>query len=106
MVVFLLILLVLIILGFAVKICYEYERGFVFRLGRLVLPPKGPGIWLIIPFVDRWVKIKLKSEAGLWTAERFLEEAKTQKDANPSEIDGYLRELRRSAQEAQEARRR
>jgi len=45
----------------AVKICREYERGVVFRLGRLILPPKGPGIFLIIPIVDRMVKIRLRT---------------------------------------------
>jgi regulator of protease activity HflC (stomatin/prohibitin superfamily) len=55
------IIFALIILGQAVKICREYERGVVFRLGRLILPPKGPGIFLIIPFVDRMLKISLRT---------------------------------------------
>ncbi len=56
-----LIIFILIILASAVKICREYERGVVFRLGRLVLPPKGPGIFLIIPVVDRMLKISLRT---------------------------------------------
>ena len=52
---------ILILVGSAVKICKEYERGVVFRLGRLILPPKGPGIFLIIPFVDRMQKISLRT---------------------------------------------
>lgn len=55
------VIFVFIILTQAVKICKEYERGVVFRLGRLVLPPKGPGIFLIIPFVDRMQKISLRT---------------------------------------------
>ena len=55
------IIFALIILGQAVKICREYERGVVFRLGRLILPPKGPGIFLIFPMVDRMIKISLRT---------------------------------------------
>ncbi|PKO23607.1 MAG: hypothetical protein CVU38_03205 [Chloroflexi bacterium HGW-Chloroflexi-1] len=43
----------------AIKIVQEYERGVIFRLGRLV-GPKGPGLFLIIPFIDRMVKIDLR----------------------------------------------
>jgi regulator of protease activity HflC (stomatin/prohibitin superfamily) len=43
----------------AVKIVQEYERGVIFRLGRLQ-GPKGPGIFLIIPLVDRMVKVDLR----------------------------------------------
>jgi regulator of protease activity HflC (stomatin/prohibitin superfamily) len=50
-----------LILASAVKIAREYERGVVFRLGRLVLPPKGPGIFIIIPLVDRMLKISLRT---------------------------------------------
>jgi regulator of protease activity HflC (stomatin/prohibitin superfamily) len=52
---------ILIMLAFAVRICREYERGVVFRLGKLILPPKGPGIFLIIPIVDRMLKISLRT---------------------------------------------
>jgi regulator of protease activity HflC (stomatin/prohibitin superfamily) len=50
---------VLIILSMAVKIVTEFERGVIFRLGRLV-GAKGPGLFLIIPFVDRMVKVDLR----------------------------------------------
>ncbi len=53
------ILAVLIILPMTVKIVTEYERGVIFRLGRLV-GAKGPGLFLIIPFVDRMVKVDLR----------------------------------------------
>ena len=56
-----LIFFILILVASAVKICREYERGVVFRLGRLVLPPRGPGIFLIIPIVDRMQKISLRT---------------------------------------------
>jgi regulator of protease activity HflC (stomatin/prohibitin superfamily) len=50
---------VLPLLGAAVKVVQEYERGVVFRLGRLV-GPRGPGLFFIVPFVDRMVKIDLR----------------------------------------------
>jgi regulator of protease activity HflC (stomatin/prohibitin superfamily) len=45
---------------FFVRILREYERGIVFRLGRL-LPQKGPGVVFLIPIVDRIVKVDLRT---------------------------------------------
>jgi regulator of protease activity HflC (stomatin/prohibitin superfamily) len=45
----------------AVKVAREYERGIVFRLGRLLPEPKGPGLFLLIPIVDRMVKVDLRT---------------------------------------------
>ena len=53
------VVVVLIIISMAVKIVAEYERGVIFRLGRLV-GARGPGLFLIIPFVDRMVKVDLR----------------------------------------------
>ncbi|GBD15613.1 Modulator of FtsH protease HflK [bacterium HR26] len=53
------VLFVLMVLTSAIKIVQEYERGVVFRLGRLV-GPRGPGIILLIPFVERMVKVDLR----------------------------------------------
>jgi len=50
---------VLTILFSAIKIVAEYERGVIFRLGRLV-GARGPGLFLIIPIVDRMVKVDLR----------------------------------------------
>jgi regulator of protease activity HflC (stomatin/prohibitin superfamily) len=55
-----LILAVLVIISKAVYILREYERGVVFRLGRLIGTPKGPGLVLIIPFIDRLQRISLR----------------------------------------------
>ncbi len=44
----------------SVRILREYERGVVFRLGRL-LPQKGPGVVFLIPFVDRLVRVSLRT---------------------------------------------
>lgn len=57
---YLLIILVVIFLMNAVKIAKEYERGVVFRLGRLV-GARGPGLFFIIPFLEKWVKIDLRT---------------------------------------------
>jgi regulator of protease activity HflC (stomatin/prohibitin superfamily) len=53
-------LLVLYIVA-AVKVVREYERGIVFRLGRLLPEPKGPGLFFLIPIVDRMVKVDLRT---------------------------------------------
>ena len=55
----------LIILGIglvvmSVKIVKEYERAVVFRLGRLLQKDKGPGLIIIIPFIDKWVRVNLR----------------------------------------------
>ena len=53
--------ILLLILFAAVKIAREYERGVIFRLGRLLPHPKGPGIFLLIPVVDRMVRVDLRT---------------------------------------------
>jgi regulator of protease activity HflC (stomatin/prohibitin superfamily) len=52
-------LVVIILLAMTIKVVPEYERGVLFRLGRLV-GAKGPGLFFIIPFVDRLVKVDLR----------------------------------------------
>ncbi len=52
--------LVLFILGNAIRILREYERGVIFRLGRLV-GAKGPGLILLIPIVDKMVRVSLRT---------------------------------------------
>jgi regulator of protease activity HflC (stomatin/prohibitin superfamily) len=53
--------ILLIFLFSAIKVAREYERGVVFRLGRLLDPPKGPGLFILIPIVDRMVKVDLRT---------------------------------------------
>src|SRR6476469_6375611 len=45
----------------AIKVIREYERAIVFRLGRLFPTPKGPGLFFLIPVVDRMVKVDLRT---------------------------------------------
>jgi regulator of protease activity HflC (stomatin/prohibitin superfamily) len=52
---------VVLFLFAAIKVAREYERGIVFRLGRLLPEPKGPGLFLLIPIVDRMVKVDLRT---------------------------------------------
>jgi regulator of protease activity HflC (stomatin/prohibitin superfamily) len=61
-------IIVLVILFFlvlflisAIKVAREYERGVIFRLGRLLPEPKGPGLFILIPIVDRMVKVDLRT---------------------------------------------
>jgi len=56
------IVLGVMLLASAFRILREYERGVVFRLGRLV-GAKGPGLILLIPFIDRMVKVSLRTVA-------------------------------------------
>lgn len=49
----------IIILAQTIKVVQEYERGVIFRLGRLT-GAKGPGLFMIIPFIDRMVKVDLR----------------------------------------------
>jgi regulator of protease activity HflC (stomatin/prohibitin superfamily) len=53
--------IVLLFLFAAVKVAREYERGVIFRLGRLLPQPKGPGLFLLIPVIDRMVKVDLRT---------------------------------------------
>jgi regulator of protease activity HflC (stomatin/prohibitin superfamily) len=55
-----LVIILIIILMSAVKILREYERGVIFRLGRLI-GARGPGIFLLIPIVDRMIKVSLRT---------------------------------------------
>jgi regulator of protease activity HflC (stomatin/prohibitin superfamily) len=53
--------LIVLFLISAIKVAREYERGIIFRLGRLLPEPKGPGLFLLIPVVDRMVKVDLRT---------------------------------------------
>ncbi|WP_324189309.1 SPFH domain-containing protein [Nocardia otitidiscaviarum] len=54
------VVVVLMMLAAAIRIVNEYERGVIFRLGR-VIGAKGPGLFFIIPVVDRMVKVSLRT---------------------------------------------
>jgi regulator of protease activity HflC (stomatin/prohibitin superfamily) len=54
-------LVVVLFLFSAIKVAREYERGVIFRLGRLLPQPKGPGLFILIPVIDRMVKVDLRT---------------------------------------------
>jgi regulator of protease activity HflC (stomatin/prohibitin superfamily) len=60
-------IVVLVVLGLyilsSIKILPEYERGVIFRLGRLLPEAKGPGIFLVFAPIDRMVRVSLRQEA-------------------------------------------
>jgi regulator of protease activity HflC (stomatin/prohibitin superfamily) len=58
--IFLLIVFLIIVASAAIKILREYERGVIFRLGRLI-GAKGPGLILIIPGIDKLVRVSLRT---------------------------------------------
>jgi len=57
------ILIIVLYLFSSIKILAEYERGVVFRLGRVLSQPKGPGVILVFRPIDRLVRISLRIEA-------------------------------------------
>src|SRR3712207_9395676 len=54
-------IVVVAILLSAIKVVKEYERGVIFRLGRVQGGPKGPGLFILLPFVDNMVKVDLRT---------------------------------------------
>jgi regulator of protease activity HflC (stomatin/prohibitin superfamily) len=54
------IVLIVLVISSSVKVLREYERGVIFRLGRLTGDAKGPGLFLLIPIIDRIVRIDLR----------------------------------------------
>jgi regulator of protease activity HflC (stomatin/prohibitin superfamily) len=61
--IFLIALVVILVAGLvsAIKIVQEYERGVIFRLGRVIAGAKGPGLFFIIPVIDKMVKVNLQT---------------------------------------------
>jgi len=56
------IVFILIVLFSGLRVLREYERGVIFRLGRVLPKEKGPGIIFVIPFIDRMVKVDLRED--------------------------------------------
>jgi regulator of protease activity HflC (stomatin/prohibitin superfamily) len=57
----LIVIVVASVLLSAVKVVKEYERGVIFRLGRVQGGPKGPGLFLLFPLADNMVKVDLRT---------------------------------------------
>ena len=55
------VVILLLLISASVRVAREYERGVIFRLGRLHSPPKGPGLFLLIPIIDKMVRVDLRT---------------------------------------------
>jgi len=55
------VVIIIFLLSASVRVAREYERGVIFRLGRLHSPPKGPGLFLLIPIIDKMVRVDLRT---------------------------------------------
>ena len=56
-----LVLIVAVYIVSSIKILAEYERGVIFRLGKLLPQPKGPGVILVFAPIDRIVRVSLRT---------------------------------------------
>jgi regulator of protease activity HflC (stomatin/prohibitin superfamily) len=52
---------VIFVISASIRVAREYERGVIFRLGRLHSPPKGPGLFFLIPVIDKMVRVDLRT---------------------------------------------
>ena len=57
------VLIILFLLAAAIRVAREYERGVIFRLGRLQDQPRGPGLIVVLAPLERIVRVSLRQEA-------------------------------------------
>lgn len=55
------VVIIVILLGMSIRVLNEYERGVIFRLGRVLGRAKGPGLIILIPIIDKMVKVSLRT---------------------------------------------
>jgi regulator of protease activity HflC (stomatin/prohibitin superfamily) len=55
------VVVIVFLISASIRVAREYERGVIFRLGRLRSPPKGPGLFLLIPIIDKMVRVDLRT---------------------------------------------
>src|ERR687884_1128298 len=79
------VLFLVFLLASAVRIVNEYERGVIFRLGRVQGRAKGPGLFLLIPIVDRMVKVELRTVSMAVTPQEVIT-----RDNVPARVDAIL----------------
>jgi len=84
-VVFAVLLFVIFLLGSAVRIVKEYERGVIFRLGRVQGRAKGPGLIFLIPIIDKMVKVQLRTVSMAVTPQEVIT-----RDNVPARVDAVL----------------
>src|ERR671933_2285504 len=79
------VLFLVFLLASAVRIVNEYERGVIFRLGRVQGRAKGPGLFFLIPIVDRMVKVQLRTVSTAVTPQEVIT-----RDNVPARVDAVL----------------
>ena len=79
------VLFLVFLLASAVRIVNEYERGVIFRLGRVQGRAKGPGLFPLIPIVDRMVKVELRTVSMAVTPQEVIT-----RDNVPARVDAIL----------------
>jgi regulator of protease activity HflC (stomatin/prohibitin superfamily) len=79
------VLFLIFLLASAVRIVNEYERGVIFRLGRVQGRAKGPGLFFLIPIVDRMVKVELRTVSMAVTPQEVIT-----RDNVPARVDAIL----------------
>ncbi len=84
-VVFAVVLFVIFLLGSAVRIVKEYERGVIFRLGRVQGQAKGPGLIFLVPIVDKMVKVQLRTVSMAVPPQEVIT-----RDNVPAKVDAVL----------------
>ena len=77
------ILIIIIYLLSSIKILREYERGVIFRLGRVLAEPKGPGIILVFAPIDRIVRVSLRIACSN-DAPKRIGRSRTRRTAQPA----------------------
>jgi regulator of protease activity HflC (stomatin/prohibitin superfamily) len=84
-VLFAVVLFALFLLASAVRIVKEYERGVIFRLGRVQGRAKGPGLILLLPIVDKMVKVQLRTVSMAVTPQEVIT-----RDNVPAKVDAII----------------
>src|SRR3954471_5957428 len=84
-VVFVAVLFVIYLLTSAVRIVKEYERGVIFRLGRVQGRAKGPGLIFLVPIVDKMVKVQLRTVSMAVTPQEVIT-----RDNVPAKVDAII----------------
>ena len=84
-VVFAVALFVIFLLGSTVRIVKEYERGVIFRLGRVQGRAKGPGLIFLVPIVDKMVKVQLRTVSTAVPPQEVIT-----RDIVPAKVDAVI----------------
>ena len=79
------VVLLLVVFVTSIRIVTEYERGVIFRLGR-VIGAKGPGLFFIVPIIDRMVKVNLQTVTADIPPQEVITKDNAVKFYNPDSV--------------------